>query len=220
MATVNKNANFVLSIQTYKGARKHYASGYYVSRDGKTVWGNGGKDRFGLPKKKKVNIKQDKYGTNYVWSPKCGDINVVRMVADCYCPRIPNDGKRYVLVHKDGNFENDDASNFEWRAATPELMEQLNTSRKLGYYERLKIRIIKDGKIFQDGELSNPFYSQGEPQFAHHQVAVQLIRLDYFSGGKHTNGKWEVIGGPFFADISRCHIDDDIAGRYPVSIHL
>lgn len=100
----SKNNVSPAHIQTYKGARKNYASGYFVSRDGKTVWGKGGKDKYGLPTMKKVKIQTSQYGVHYIWSPKCGEMTVARMVADCYCPPIPQNGKQYALVHKDGNW--------------------------------------------------------------------------------------------------------------------
>ncbi len=82
------------------------------------------------------------------------------MVISCYCPAKPKDGKRYVVHHKDWNFENDHKNNLEWVEETPEYlaerakkMKEYLHAKKLQWYKQHKITVDKNGVIKQAGEI-------------------------------------------------------------------
>lgn len=53
-------------------------------------------------------------GSKYLNTIQPGIIELDELVAECYVPK-PQDGKKYVLVHKDDNKYNCKAANLEWR---------------------------------------------------------------------------------------------------------
>ena len=73
------------------------------------------------------------------------------MVADCFCAPKPNDGNYYVLVHKDGNLQNDHYKNLEWRLATTVYPQ---TTAKTAGYVKLDygLEVRRNGTISQNGK--------------------------------------------------------------------
>lgn len=59
-----------------------------------------------------------------------------------------------------GTGGDDNADNLEWREATPELLEQLEVSKMLGFYKSQKITATADGDVFQNGQKLTPHYSR------------------------------------------------------------
>ena len=53
-------------------------------------------------------------GSKYVNPKSPGIIKLDELVADCYIPE-PQDRKKHILIHKDGNKGNCVASNLEWK---------------------------------------------------------------------------------------------------------
>ena len=53
-------------------------------------------------------------GSKYLNTKSPGVIELDELVADCFKP-MPQDGKKYVLMHKDGNLSNCSAFNLEWK---------------------------------------------------------------------------------------------------------
>ena len=61
-----------------------------------------------------LNIYTRPDGSKYLDLKFPGIVELDELVADCYVPK-PMDGRKYELVHKDGNKGNCSASNLEWR---------------------------------------------------------------------------------------------------------
>lgn len=59
-------------------------------------------------------IRQRPDGSKYLSTKSYGDIALDKLVADCWNPE-PQDGKKHILIHKDGNKGNCAASNLEWK---------------------------------------------------------------------------------------------------------
>ena len=73
------------------------------------------------------------------------------MVADCFCAPKPDDGNYYVLVHKDGNLQNDHYKNLEWRLATSAYPQTTaTTAGKVKLTDGLEVR--RNGTIYQKGK--------------------------------------------------------------------
>lgn len=53
-------------------------------------------------------------GSKYLNTQIPGIIELDKLVADCYVPE-PQDGRKYILIHKDGNKANCSADNLEWK---------------------------------------------------------------------------------------------------------
>ena len=88
--------------------RKHFATSTKISEDGLLVEKefidkqDGNKQKTYNPK-----IKVDEKGLRYIENKNLGRVYIQDLVADCFCAPKPNDGNYYVLVHKDGNLQND-----------------------------------------------------------------------------------------------------------------
>ena len=67
------------------------------------------------------------------------------LVADAYNP-MPDDGKKYKLVHNDGNLGNCQANNLEWKEVRK--YAPLATRRKIGN----GLTVTVEGKIFDKGK--------------------------------------------------------------------
>ena len=107
--------------------RKHFATSTKISEDGLFVekefidHDDGNKLKTYNPKIKvdyNPKIKVDNNGLRYIVNGKIGTVYIQDLVADCFCAPKPDDGNYYVLVHKDGNLQNDHYKNLEWRLAT------------------------------------------------------------------------------------------------------
>lgn len=59
-----------------------------------------------------IHIKAD--GSKYLNTKSHGEILLDEAVAICFRP-MPKDGKKYILIHKDGNLGNCNAYNLEWK---------------------------------------------------------------------------------------------------------
>ena len=53
-------------------------------------------------------------GSKFLNTKSHGEIPLDEAIAICYRP-MPNDGKKYILIHKDGNLGNCQANNLEWK---------------------------------------------------------------------------------------------------------
>lgn len=53
-------------------------------------------------------------GSKYLNTQFPGIIELDKLVADCYVPE-PQDGRKYILIHKDGNKSDCSADNLEWK---------------------------------------------------------------------------------------------------------
>ena len=132
--------------------RKHFATSTKISEDGLFVekefidHDDGNKLKTYNPK-----IKVDNNGLRYIVNGKIGTIYIQDLVADCFCAPKPDDGNYYVLVHKDGNLQNDHYKNLEWRLATTVYpTTTATTAGKVKLTDGLEVR--KNGTIYQKGK--------------------------------------------------------------------
>lgn len=61
-----------------------------------------------------LKIRQRQDGSKYLNTKSHGEVELDKLVADCYVSE-PQDGRKYILIHKDGNKGNCNASNLEWK---------------------------------------------------------------------------------------------------------
>ena len=132
--------------------RKHFATSTKISEDG--LWvekefidkTDGNKLKTYNPK-----IKVDEKSLRYIGNKKLGRVYIQNMVADCFCAPKPDDGNYYVLVHKDGNLQNDHYKNLEWRLATTvNPQTTAKTVDKVKLDDSLEVR--RNGTIYQNGK--------------------------------------------------------------------
>ena len=132
--------------------RKHFATSTKISEDGLFVEKefidkqDGNKLKTYNPK-----IKVDEKGLRYIENKSLGRVYIQDLVADCFCAPKPDDGNYYVLVHKDGNLQNDHYKNLEWRLATTVYPQ---TTAKTAGYVKLDygLEVRRNGTIYQKGK--------------------------------------------------------------------
>lgn len=61
-----------------------------------------------------LKIRQRQDGSKYLNTKSHGEVELDKLVSDCYVSE-PQDGRKYILIHKDGNKGNCNASNLEWK---------------------------------------------------------------------------------------------------------
>ena len=132
--------------------RKHFATSTKISEDGLLVEKefidkqDGNKLKTYNPK-----IKVDEKGLRYIDNKNLGRVYIQDLVADCFCAPKPDDGNYYVLVHKDGNLQNDHYKNLEWRLATTvNPQTTAKTVDKVKLDDSLEVR--RNGTIYQNGK--------------------------------------------------------------------
>lgn len=120
------------------GNRLFFARGIYVSKDGKTIYNL--QDNTSYPHYYKPH--PDKEGRLYITND--GDrLYVDEMVATCYCHK-PKDGRKYKLIHKDGNMANNLCSNLEWQYVPPTpYTVNMNPECNIG-----SLKIKSDGTVY------------------------------------------------------------------------
>lgn len=89
-----------------------------------------------------LQIHQNTDGSKYLELKKPGNVKLDELVADCFKPMLC-DGKKYILVHKDGNLENCNANNLEWKSVIK--YNPLSTKRKLDN----GITVTFEGKFYK-----------------------------------------------------------------------
>lgn len=108
----------------------------------------------------------DKYGNR---------IYIAQAVITCFCPPMPNDGKRYTIGFKDGNQYNCDYRNLQW----VEYHYRNTTVPKVRLYVAGKfIEVFSTGKIKVDGQEESVLDYYFEPDvdaFSAKEVPVVQI---------------------------------------------
>ena len=84
-------------------------------------------------------------GSKFLNTKSHGEIPLDEAIAICYRP-MPNDGKKYILIHKDGNLGNCQANNLEWKQVRKYV--PLATKRTLDN----GLVVTVEGKIFDKGK--------------------------------------------------------------------
>ena len=92
-----------------------------------------------------LQIHQNPDGSKYLELKSPGNVKLDELVADCYNSK-PKDGKKYVLVHKDGDLENCNANNLGWKSVIK--FDPLSTERKLDN----GITVTFEGKFYKGKE--------------------------------------------------------------------
>lgn len=133
--------------------RKHFKTSTKISEDGLIVEKEFiDKEDGGKLKKYSPRINVDSEGLRYIENKQYGRVYIQDLVAECFCPPKPNDGKDYVLVHKDGNLLNDHYRNLEWRErrlAYPYVQARTDEQVKLDN----GIVVKKVGKVYHHGKV-------------------------------------------------------------------
>lgn len=154
--------------------KKYYSINYmrifapnhsYISSDGKCVKRQY-KDSLGVLTTYEPQITQDCEGRNLIVLKNFPSAYIDEMVMHCWKGPRPNDGKKYFIRHNDGDISNDDVSNLEWVEATEENFaaaqvsyDIFNKMQLLNYFKKkLKIKVTKDGKVFQNKEELHPHH--------------------------------------------------------------
>ena len=91
-----------------------------------------------------LQIHTDINGSKFL-NVKPKTVQLDEAVADAYNP-MPDDGKKYKLVHNDGNLGNCQANNLEWKEVRK--YDPLATRRKIGN----GLTVTVEGKIFDKGK--------------------------------------------------------------------
>ena len=133
--------------------RKHYKTSTKISEDGLVVEKEFiDKDDGGKLKTYNPKIYVDSEGLRYIVNKQLGNVRIQDLVAECFCPPKPNDGKDYVLVHKDGNLLNDHYRNLEWRErklAYPYIQARTDKQVKLDN----GLTVTKSGKVYKGKDV-------------------------------------------------------------------
>lgn len=118
---------------------RFYRAGYiWISSDGMVAGMSDKKDHI-----KPLKINADSNG-KYVIHDWYGKVDIDKAVITCYCSPYPQDGKRYIIHHKDGNLLNCDRSNLEWapyhyQHATSDTVEMVLND--------IKYKVCRDGTV-------------------------------------------------------------------------
>lgn len=92
-----------------------------------------------------LKIHQRTDGRKFLNTKSPGIIELDKLVADCFMP-MPQDGKKYDLIHKDGKKGNCDFANLEWQQVA--RFNPLDTERTLPN----GITVSFDGKFYEKGQ--------------------------------------------------------------------
>lgn len=140
--------------QNYKGKLcRYYREGYvWVSEDGSVVAYNEKKyNRWGIKvtktkyPRKKTNLK----GNVYVETRFGHTVSVAMAVLACWGAPCPDDGKRHMINHKDGNLQNNAAKNLEWVDYHYKHTTSPSTSIR---YKNLVVDVSSDGSFEVDSK--------------------------------------------------------------------
>lgn len=129
--------------QIIKGVLLRYSKKYnlWVNEEGTRVYReykNKDYNRF-------LQIHKKDDGSKYLELKIPGIVKLDELVTDCFKP-MPYDGKKYILVHKDGDLSNCNANNLEWKSVIK--FDPLSTKRKLDN----GITVTSKGKFYKGKE--------------------------------------------------------------------
>lgn len=99
--------------------------------------------------KQKMIVKIDKDGYKHVKHTWGHIVGIAKAVVTCFCVPKPNDGKRYVINHKDGNISNCHRYNLEWKLDhyNPTTADSIPLK-----YGKEKFTVKKDGTVWIKGK--------------------------------------------------------------------
>lgn len=132
-----------------KGYRLHFRSGIFVSKSGLF---------FMNANNKYLHVYRNRGQKPYIKVNK-NTFYVEDLVTDCYMPK-PKDNAPYVLIHKDGDLDNCDVSNLEWRPAVYTFNADASTKMKINGIE---ITVTSDGKVYEGKNQLNQIDTLYDP---------------------------------------------------------
>ena len=132
-----------------KRCRKYNVAKLWVSEDGKyAAVDSVRKGCFSnIPYKRDVKIHVDSNKERYVKiksQNKYYDVYIKKAVYTCFCPPVPNDGKKYVVQYKDGNPANLYYKNLELREVKQTTLHTIAASVKFTN----GLTITKQGEVY------------------------------------------------------------------------
>lgn len=173
----------------------------YVSNDGKCVKRQY-KSEAGVLTTYEPTIIQDADGRNMINLKNFPSAYIDEMVAHCWIGPRPNDGKKYFIRHNDGDISNDEVSNLEWVEATPENIaaaqasyDIVNKKKRLDYFKKtLKIKVTKEGKVFQNKVELHPHHSgyDSDTDLFYHYEKEEVTYSYTNRWGNGETGKYKV----------------------------
>ncbi len=143
-----------------QGARKHFETSTYITPDGKIHGEYFDKD---VGKKKyylhDIFIGND--GRPYIKKAK-GTFHIEKLVIEAYHGKKPQDGKDWVIYHKDGDITNNSADNLEWmeRAVAYPNISNVTQDKKVKLGNGLVVH--KTGEVYQNKKLLPVDFFQGD----------------------------------------------------------
>lgn len=146
------------------GNRLHFRTGVYVSKSGKYfIDANGSYCHVYSSIGQKPYIKINK---NIFYAEE--------LVTDCYLPK-PKDNTVYVLIHKDGNLDNCDVSNLEWRQAVYTFNANASTKIKIN---GVIITVKSDGTVYEGNNQLNPVDTLYDPDVDLERCISPYVRVN------------------------------------------
>lgn len=151
--------------QIIKGVLLRYSKKYnlWVNEEGTRVYReykNKDYNRF-------LQIHKEDDGSKYLELKIPGIVKLDELVTDCFKP-MPYDGKKYILVHKDGDLSNCNANNLEWKSVIK--FDPLSTRRKLDN----GITVTSKGKFYK-GKEELQVVKEKEMQILTELLALTLL---------------------------------------------
>lgn len=196
--------------------RKHFKTSTKISEDGLFVekefidHEDGNKLKTYNPK-----IHVDGKGLRYIENKSLGRVYIQDLVTDCFCVPKPNDGNYYVLVHKDGNLQNDHYQNLEWRLATSTYPTTTETADKVKLTDGLEVR--RNGTIYQKGKKLTVGTSIGDRDI---DMAVPIEPfVEYERKNSWGRYEWERISIDKLMDIAGYVNENRKQFKDPVILH-
>lgn len=137
-------------------------------------------------------------GSKFLNTKSHGEIPLDEAIAICYRP-MPNDGKKYILIHKDGDLGNCQANNLEWKEVRK--YKPTATKRKLDN----GLEVTADGTIL-DNKVALPIVKEIGDRDRDQMIAIENPYVSY-----RRKNKW----GNY--DEKRAGVDDlMVAAEYVV----
>lgn len=130
---------------------RYYYEGYiWVPEDGSAATTLDEKKHY-----KSLKIVKDDLG-KYAKHPWGHHISMARAVITCYCPPMPNDGKKYAIGFKDGDKQNCHKDNLYWKEYHYEYTKKDAVTMVI---EESTVVVNKDGTVVVDGNACGSFTS-------------------------------------------------------------
>ena len=159
-------SNVILRISKKYGIRVNWAGTRVYKEYNTTDW-----NRF-------LQIHTNADGSKFL-NVKPKNVPLDELVADAYNP-MPKDGKKYVLIHKDGNLGNCQANNLEWKQVRK--YKPTATKRKLDN----GLEVKADGTIL-DNKVALPIVKEIGDRDRDQMVAIENPYVSYRRKNKWGN---------------------------------